>query len=519
MSPTTPADPRPERGRPAQAFDPRDVPIAVHTDSYKQTHPFMYEDAQHMAAYLEARGPFGGGDDRRLVHYGVQYLVERWLQRRWTLDDVERAAKFYRTFNAGFTPHPFPRELFERFVTENDGWFPVRVRALRDGTVIHARTPQVVLETEGDYARLCTWIEPLVLQSVWYMSTVATLSRRVVSDIRDAFERSADADAAWKLDSRFHDFGFRGCTCAEQAIMGGAAHLLSSRGTDTSPAAYYVQHHLNGGAPVASSIPASEHSVMTSFDDEADALRKIARLYADGVFATVADSYDYQHFLDALVPQVVNEVRSRGGFHVVRPDSGDPVACVVAGLHALERAYGADLNGKGYKVLRGAGVIQGDGIDPTVVRAILNATLEAGFSAENVAFGMGAGLLQKVNRDVLKYAMKLSHVTDVDGRERNVMKLPQTDPSKASFPGRFHVQRDTPDGPPRVYPEEAAPQPTNLLEVVYDHGPTGYMFERFDDVRARVDSEWSRMSRDGDPIDITLAEKRARAIAEIRGRG
>ena len=33
-------------------------------------------------------------------------------------------------------------------------------------------------------------------------------------------------------------------------------------------AAYHVQYNLNGGKPVGTSIPASEHSVMTAFPDE-----------------------------------------------------------------------------------------------------------------------------------------------------------------------------------------------------------------------------------------------------------
>ena len=58
--------------------------------------------------------------------------------------------------------------------------------------------------------------------------------------------------------------------------------------------------------------------------------------------------------------------------------------------------FGADVNSKGFKDIRGAGVIQGDGIDIVTLEAILAAVLEDGYSAANVAFGMGGGLLQKV---------------------------------------------------------------------------------------------------------------------------
>lgn len=56
-------------------------------------------------------------------------------------------------------------------------------------------------------------------------------------------------------------------------------------------------------------------------------------------------------------------MKQKGGFLVLRPDSGDPVETVLAGLRAAERAFGADVNKKGFKTPRGCSVLQGDGID------------------------------------------------------------------------------------------------------------------------------------------------------------
>lgn len=496
-------------------FDPASIPVSVATDSYKQTHPFMIDDAAQMSAYIEARRPFERGEDTRIVHFGVRYFVERWLLRQWTEADVQEARVFFSTYNAGHTPHAFPEDLFLRFIRDNDGYFPIRLRALPDGTVVHARTPQVVVEADAPYARLVTWFESMLLQTIWYMSTVATLSRLVRTDIAAAFDQSADDDARWKLGSRLHDFGLRGCTSIEQAIMGGAAHLLSSDGSDTCPAAYYAQFHCNDGRPVGSSIPATEHSVMTGARTEREAVDRVIAQFGGGVFATVADSYDYQRFLDELVPAVAPQVVSAGGFHVVRPDSGEPIQCVLDGLYALERAYGTRLNSKGYKVIDNASVIQGDGIDRFAVRDILAAVLDAGFSAENVAFGMGAGLLQKVNRDTCSYAMKLSHIVNLDGSERPIMKLPKTDVSKASFPGRFEVVRDA-EGVPKTYPQGTSGG-TGMLQVVYDGRPVdGAAFAPFDQVRARVEAEWATMPSKGSPISPALETARQAEIDRIR---
>lgn len=508
----------------AQQFTLSQIPNSVATDSYKQTHPSMYEPSEYQSAYIEARRSYEGDEDQRIVHYGTRWFLEYWLLRQWCDEDIEAGARFYSTYNAGGTEHPFPEDLFRSALEEHNGYFPVRARALRDGTVIYNRTPQLVIEAEGKYARLVTWLESVMEECIWYASTVATLSRLVMTDIREAFVTSVDDADWWKLDYRFHDFGLRGTASYEQAIIGGSAHLLNSRGSDTCPAAYYAQMICNGGRPVACSIPATEHSVMTSFRTEFDAVSKVIDLYGNGVFATVADSYDYQKFLDELVPKVAPRVIELGGYHVVRPDSGDPVQCVVDGLRALERAYGSTTNGKGYKVIPNAGVIQGDGIDRHTVKAILKATLAAGFSAENVAFGMGAGLLHKLNRDTCYYAVKLSF-TRKNGQDIDVMKAPKEDSGKISLPGELSVHAVWHDRmfdgvrKPQVYPRESAPKGSgpDLLEVIYDHGPVKYDVEDFDTVRERVDKQWNALSPEGSAWSTEMRMKIDARLAEIRG--
>lgn len=51
-------------------------------------------------------------------------------------------------------------------------------------------------------------------------------------------------------------------------------------------------------------------------------------------------------------------------------------------LQAAEKVFGVDVNAKGYKVPRGCGVIQGDGIKYERLASMLEAVLEAGYSAE-----------------------------------------------------------------------------------------------------------------------------------------
>lgn len=47
------------------------------------------------------------------------------------------------------------------------GYFPIKLQALREGSVVHARVPVYQITASGKYAPLCTYLET-VLTMVWY---------------------------------------------------------------------------------------------------------------------------------------------------------------------------------------------------------------------------------------------------------------------------------------------------------------------------------------------------------------
>ncbi|MGH1560630.1 hypothetical protein ACRAWD_29225 [Caulobacter segnis] len=93
------------------------------------------------------------------------------------------------------------------------------------------------------------------------------------------------------------------------------------------------------------------------------------------------------------------------------------------------------------QVLNHIRVIQGDGVNPVSIAAILERIVAEGFSAENLTFGMGGGLLQQLDRDTQKFALKCS-AAKVDGRWIDVGKDPVTDPGKRSEAGRLMLLTD-----------------------------------------------------------------------------
>jgi nicotinamide phosphoribosyltransferase len=65
----------------------------------------------------------------------------------------------------------------------------------------------------------------------------------------------------------------------------------------------------------------------------------------------------------------------------------------------------------------------------------------AGYSADNVAFGMGGALLQIVNRDTQMFAMKCSAIR-INGKWFEVYKDPVGDSTKKSKRGRVTLTRE-----------------------------------------------------------------------------
>lgn len=159
------------------------------------------------------------------------------------------------------------------------------------------------------------------------------------------------------------------------------------------------------------------------------------------VFACVSDSYDLFHAIEAMWGGALREaVVASGATVVIRPDSGDPAEVVHRSLSLLNAAFGSTVNSRGFRVLEHVRVIQGDGVDPDSIRRILERMTHAGYATDNIAFGMGGALLQKLDRDTQKFALKCS-AARAGGRWTEVYKDPATDRGKTSKRGRLTLAR------------------------------------------------------------------------------
>jgi len=119
-------------------------------------------------------------------------------------------------------------------------------------------------------------------------------------------------------------------------------------------------------------------------------------------------------------------------------------------LEILGEKFGVTKNSKGYKVLNPkVGVLWGDGIDYEGIRQILF-TLEINrWSAENIVFGQGGGLLQKINRDDQRFAFK-SSAQRRNGEWHDIFKDP-LEGGKSSKRGRLALIKNIQNGKYETY--------------------------------------------------------------------
>lgn len=96
--------------------------------------------------------------------------------------------------------------------------------------------------------------------------------------------------------------------------------------------------------------------------------------------------------MNDVLPALKDEIMSREGKVVVRPDSFDQVEeGIVRTLESLWDTFGGTVNSKGYKVLDShIGLLHGEGVSLDNVENYFDAILEAGVSAENIVWGLGA---------------------------------------------------------------------------------------------------------------------------------
>ena len=380
-------------------------------------------------SYIESRG----GRYDKTVFFGLQAFIKEYLLTPITQADIDIADEI-------LTAHgePFNRAGWQYILDVHNGYLPVVIRAVAEGTVVPVKNVLATIENTGgkNTEWLTTWLETPLLRAIWYPTTVSTQSKMIKNLITEYLEKSGDPTTiAFKL----HDFGARGVSSMESAGIGCAAHLVNFMGTDTITGVLFAREYYNAGI-AGFSIPAAEHSTITSWGraGEVKAYSNMVKQFGTpgALLAVVSDSYDIYEACRMWGTELKQQVIDSGATVVIRPDSGDPVEVLPKMFQILGETFGYTTNSKGYKVLNNVRILWGDGINQLSIHSILTKIVDfGGWSADNIAFGMGGALLQQLDRDTQKFAMKCS-AAEINGEWVDVFKDPITDKVKASKKGR-----------------------------------------------------------------------------------
>lgn len=347
-------------------------------------------------------------------------------------------------------------------------YLPIRVKAIPEGRSVPIGVPNLTIEnTHKEFAWLTNYLETLLSCSLWQPITSASIARQY----RFLGEKYAakTCDNNGHVSFQFHDFSMRGMSSLESAQTSGLGHLIYFDGTDNIPAITYADKYYSGKTAKdwnPTSIPATEHSVMCANiakqqaegkgRDETETYRKlITEIYPSGFVSIVSDTYDFWHNVSVVIPSLKEEIMSRDGRLVVRPDSGSPVDIICGTvknggttpeekglIELLWDEFGGTVNSKGYKILDShIGAIYGDSITLERAELIFAGLEKKGFASSNIVLGIGSYTYQYHTRDSLGFAVKATSVIQ-NGVEYPIQKDPKTDPGKKSFCGRVKVVND-----------------------------------------------------------------------------
>jgi nicotinamide phosphoribosyltransferase len=226
-------------------------------------------------------------------------------------------------------------------------------------------------------------------------------------------------------------------------------------------------------------------------EDEIETFRRLLKQFPEGILSVVSDTWDFFRVLTVILPQLKDEIMSRNGKLVIRPDSGDP-ADIVCGtwtaptpedltsgtpeqqgaIQILWNLFGGTENEKGFKELDShIGLIYGDGMYKARIQDINERLAAKGFASTNWVAGIGSYSYQMMTRDNLSSAVKATYAI-VNGVGRNLFKNPKTDDgTKKSATGKIAVSTDPRTGEFKLI-EKAEPWQieNSRIQPVWENG-------------------------------------------------
>jgi len=430
-------------------------------DFYKISHRACYPEGTQVIYSTWTPRTSRMPEVNSVVTFGQQafikdYLIDMFNEQFFNRTKEDVVSEYVRIIkNTLGDPNPHTKHIEQ---LHDLGYLPLSIMSLPEGTVAPLKVPTMTIQnTDSDFFWLTNYIETLASCELWQPSTSATIAYEY-RKLLDQAAMDTVGDTSF-VQFQGHDFSMRGLSSLRSATTSGLGHLLSFVGTDTIPAIQAAERLYNANVEkelVGTSVPATEHSIQSSYEDDMVYLNKIiTEVHPTGIVSVVSDGYDFWDVIGRVVPALKSKIMARDGKVVIRPDSGDPVKIICGdpdaktelerkgAVQALWDIFGGTLSPKGYKLLDShIGLIYGDAITLQRAKEITSRLKESGFASVNVVFGIGSYSYQYNTRDTFGFALKATHCM-INGREKFLFKNPKTDDgTKKSQKGRVAVIRE-----------------------------------------------------------------------------
>ncbi len=431
------------------------------TDGYKVDHRRQYPEGTSLvySNWTPRKSRLEGVDE--VVFFGLQYFIKKYI-----LEDFEThffnqpkervVAQYARRINNYLGENQVGTKHIEDL--HDLGYIPMVIKALPEGASVPIRVPMFTMyNTLPEFFWLTNYFETLLSSVIWMPCTSATIAKQY-RKILDKFATETSSTPEF-VDWQGHDFSMRGMAGIEAAVSSSSGHLLSFTGTDTIPAIDFLETYYNANSDnelMGGSVAATEHSVMCMGTTEGELetfKRLICEVYPKGIVSIVSDTWDLWKVLTEFLPKLKNEIITREGKVVIRPDSGDPVDIICGNpngktknerkgvIELLWDTFGGTVNTKGFKeLIPQIGAIYGDSITINRATQICERLKAKGFASTNIVLGIGSYTYQYNTRDTFGFAMKATY-GEVNGVGREIFKDPITDDgTKKSAKGLMKIE-------------------------------------------------------------------------------
>ena len=470
-------------------------PISLfYTDGYKIGHRKMLSPGTDFlyGTWIPRSTKHAPKGITKIVSFGQQ-LVVRWLHDEFAENFFKLPKDEALKFGQDMSMYLGMEFDASHFADLHDlGYLPIRIKSLPEGIETSPNVPHMTfVNTVNGFAWLTLYLETIISSLAWKPATSATIALQYKRNLVEWVMKTDPANA-WLIPFLAHDFSARGLSPWDM-LSSGLGHATSFRGSDSIiviPGARYFYGEPEHEVCI-NSVNASEHSVSTTCIftmGESQMLKYFMDQFPTGILSVVSDTFDLWKLITEYLPENKEQIMSRDGKLVIRPDSGNPVdiLCGWGGfdpegeseearnqpqnkgvIELLWDIFGGTINEQGFKVLDPhIGAIYGDSITLDRQIQIYERLAAKGFAATNIVLGVGSYTYQMNTRDTFGFAAKGAWF-EANGVGYDIYKDPITDDgTKKSLKGLIAVDEDHVVHTQCSWEEEE----TGLLRTIYEDG-------------------------------------------------